>query len=156
LRPGDGPGTPTPTPVEPVNTAVPDPTPALKRSELRYKEREFVAEAAVRSRVTVEVPRNWWMTQPDPKKEARFTDPLAKRWVRIGAGFIIQRPLAASMEQKIGWLGGTPRKQDLRILSKQVADDGRSATLTYTYIPERVLRSRGRWDRVGGAVLQRR
>jgi hypothetical protein len=40
-----------------VNTAVPDPTPALKRSELRYKEREFVAEAAVRSRVTVEVPR---------------------------------------------------------------------------------------------------
>jgi hypothetical protein len=80
------------------------------------------------------------MTQPDPKKEARFTDPLAKRWVRIEAGFTIQRPPAASMEQRIGWLGGTPRKQDLRILSKEVADDGRSATLTYAYIPAQALR----------------
>ncbi|WP_143466090.1 hypothetical protein [Kribbella sp. ALI-6-A] len=130
---GDG----TPTPVEPVNTAVPDPTPALRRSELRYKEREFVAEQAVRSRVTAEVPKNWRMTQPDPPKEARYTDPTARRYVRIEAGFTIERPPQASMEQRILMLANTPSREDLRILNTQVTEDGRSATLTYTFIPTR-------------------
>jgi hypothetical protein len=138
LHAGGGDG--TPTPVEPVNTAVPDPTPALRRSELRYKEREFVAELAVRSQVTVEVPRNWRFTQPDPKVEGRFTDPTGKRWIRIEAGFTIQRPPRASMEQRILMLANTPRREDLRILSKQVAEDGRSATLAYTFVKDTSLR----------------
>jgi hypothetical protein len=130
----------TPTPVEPVNTAVPDPTPALRRSELRYKEREFVAELAVRSQVTVEVPRNWRFTQPDPPKEARYTDPTGRRYVRVEAGFTIERPPRVSMEQRILVLANTPRREDLQILSKQVAEDGRSATLTYTFVPDKSLR----------------
>ncbi|WP_148256800.1 hypothetical protein [Kribbella flavida] len=136
LRPSDG----TPSPSEPVNTAVPDPTPALRKSTLRYKTRAFTAESVVRSHVTAEVPRNWRMTQPDPMTEGRFTDPTGKRWVRIEAGFTIQRPPAASMAVRIEVLGDLPVKQAVRIISKQVSADKRSATLTYTYIPDRTLR----------------
>ncbi|WP_432942963.1 hypothetical protein ACQPXM_38745 [Kribbella sp. CA-253562] len=135
LHPGEGAG--TPTPVEPLNTAEPDPTPALRRGELRYKEREFVAEQTVRSRVTAEVPRNWGMTQPDPPKEVRYTDPAGRRYVRIEAGFTIERSPRASMEQRVLVLANTPRREDLQILSKKVAEDGRTATLTYTFIPTR-------------------
>jgi hypothetical protein len=133
----------TPTPTEPLNIAVKDPTAALKKSELQYKEREFVAEKTVRSQVTVYVPKNWHMTlSADPQNEARFTDPTGRRFVRVQAGFTIERPPAASMAERIGQLEGTPYRQDLQVVSQRVAEDKRSATLTYTYIPdpERILR----------------
>ncbi|GAB2556097.1 hypothetical protein GCM10027269_06940 [Kribbella endophytica] len=131
----------TPTPTEPLNIAVKDPTPGLKKSELRYKEREFVAEKIVRSQMTLDVPKNWHMTiSADPPDEARFTDPTGRRFVRVQAGFTIERPPAVSMAERIGQLEGTPYRQDLKIVSDQVAEDGRSATLTYTYIPEKTLR----------------
>ena len=126
----------TPTPVEPVNVAVDDPTPALKNSELRYNEREFVVEKTVRSEVTVEVPKNWHMTlTADPRNEARFTDPTGRRVVRIQAGFTIERPPAASMAERIGQLEDTPYREALRILTQDVAEDRRSATLVYQWIP---------------------
>lgn len=125
----------TPTPTEPLNIAVKDPTPALDERDLQYKEREFVAEAAVRSHVTVEVPKNWRMTQADPQIDARFTDPRARRFVRVQAGFTIARPPAASMAERIGQLSGTPHQEALKILSQDVAEDRRSATLVYHWIP---------------------
>ncbi|GAB3817625.1 hypothetical protein [Kribbella italica] len=131
------------TPTEPLNVAVKDPTPALKKSELRYKEREFVAKKTVRSQVTVEVPKDWHLTlSADPQDQARFTDPTGRRFVRVQAGFTIERPPAASMAERIGQLDGTPYRQDLRIVSERVAEDKRSATLIYTYVPdpEKVLR----------------
>ncbi|WP_145803803.1 hypothetical protein [Kribbella amoyensis] len=133
-------GSTTPTPTEPVKTGLPDNTPALDKGDLRYKTRSFVADWAVRSNVTVKVPSNWWMTQPDPKKEARFTDPTGKRFVRIEAGFTITRPPTASLEAKIQALRGVPPSQALKILSRDVADDGRTATLVYTYIPQESVR----------------
>ncbi|WP_425827832.1 hypothetical protein [Kribbella sp. DT2] len=125
----------TPTPTEPLNIAVKDPTRALKKSELRYKERGFVAEKTVRSQVTVEVPRNWPMTLADPQDEARFTDPTGRRFVRVEAGFTIERLPKESMDVRVAQLADTPHHEDLQIVSTVVADDGRSATLSYTWVP---------------------
>ncbi|MEV6284082.1 hypothetical protein [Kribbella sp. NPDC051770] len=136
-----GPGTGTPTPVEPRNVAVPDPTPALKRNKLQYKEREFTSELTVRSQVTVDVPKNWPMTMSaETPNEARFTDPAAKRFIRIKAGFTIEEPPAAALAARIAGLAATPYRANLKIVSKVVANDKRSATLVYTWIPDRTLR----------------
>jgi hypothetical protein len=136
--------TPTPpvtsTPTPPLKTGKPDDTPALRKSSLRYRTRSFVAEFAVRSSVTVKVPQTWWMTQPDPKKEARFTDPTGKRWIRIEAGFTIRRPPEASLEERVEQLVAVPASQALQIVSHDVAEDGRTATLVYTYIPDQIVR----------------
>jgi len=133
------PTTPTDTPsapVKPPKTPTPDKTEPLRADDLSYQTREFDAESVVRSRVTVKVPRNWWMTQPDPKREARFTDPTAKRWVRIEAGFSLTRPPAASMAARIEVLKTqVPTDQALTILSQKIDASARTATLTYTYIP---------------------
>jgi hypothetical protein len=130
---------PTTTPTEPVKprkTPTPDDSAPLRADDLSYQTREFDTEGVVRSRVTVKVPRNWWMTQPDPKREARFTDPTAKRWVRIESGFSLTRPPAASMEIRIGVLKTqVPADQILTILSQKVDRSARTATLSYTYMP---------------------
>lgn len=131
--------TPSP-PTEPVKIAKPDDTKPLSVESLSYKTRNFVAEQVVSSRVTVKVPRNWWMTQPDPKKEARFTDPTTKRYIRVEAGFTIRRPPAESMADRIATLKALPADQVVKIVSHEVDDSGRNATLVYTCIPEETLR----------------
>jgi hypothetical protein len=129
----------TPTPTEPLNIAAKDPTPALEKSELRYTGRDFVAENTVRSQVTLDAPKNWKMTlSAEPKDVARFSDPTGRRFVRVQAGFTIERPPAESMTERIGQLSGTPHQEALRILSHDVAEDQRSATLVYNWIPTQV------------------
>lgn len=141
VTPTDSTPTPAPTttptvPVKPRKTPTPDNSAPLRADDLSYQTREFDTEGVVRSRVTVKVPRNWWMTQPDPKREARFTDPTAKRWVRIESGFSLTRPPAASMEIRIGVLKTqVPADQILTIISQKVDPSGRTATLSYSYLP---------------------
>jgi hypothetical protein len=138
VTPTAGPSSPTTpaTPENPRRTPVPDNSEPLQADDLSYQTREFDTEGTVRSRVTAKVPRNWWMTQPDPKKEARFTDPTAKRWVRIESGFTRTRPPATSMAIRLAQLEALPAEQTLTILSQKVAPSTRMATLTYTYIPK--------------------
>ena len=133
--------TPTPSqPTKPVKKAQPNDAKALKVSDLEYKLRHFDVEAVVRSSITVEVPRNWGDTLQDPPKEMRFTDPTTLRWIRIAAGFSIRRLPAESMAERVETLKNNPADQDLKVVSQQVSDDGRTATLTYTYIPKDYLR----------------
>ena len=136
------PSSPTinPTPLAPVKTPKPDKTRPLQAENLIYRTREFTAEQVVKSRITVKVPKNWWMTQPDPKKEARFTDPTTKRYIRIESGFTIRRPPSESMADRVATLQALPAIQVVKIVSQQTASDGRSATLVYTCIPEQTLR----------------
>jgi hypothetical protein len=132
-------GTPSSTP-EPPKTPEPDNSPALLASDLSYKTRDFVAEGTVHSKVTVKVPKNWKMTQPDPMDSARFTDPTTKRWIRIEAGFTITRPPKDSMAAKVALLNTISPSQALTYLSQEVDPTARTATLTYTYIPDKTLR----------------
>lgn len=137
---------PTGTPTLKLNVPVKDPAPALQKSELRYKEREFVAEKSVRSQVTVDIPKNWRMTMSaETPYEARFTDPTDKRFVRVQAGFAIERPPKTSLEIRVGQLANHPKQEDLRIVSRDVADDKRSATLVYTYVPRSTRYVMVRW-----------
>jgi len=136
LTPIDTPSS-TPTSTPPM-TAKPDNTRALRKSELEYRTRSFVARAAVQSHVTVRVPSNWTMTFGDPPTWFRFTDPLAKRWVRIEAGFSIKRRPIESLEERISNLLISPGP--VRILSRQGDPDSTSATLTYTHIKDETLR----------------
>lgn len=149
--------TSTPTP-KPVKTAKPDGTKALAVSKLSYKVRDFTAEQVVKSRVTVKVPKNWRMTQPDPKSEARFTDPADKRYIGIEAGFTIRRPPAESMAERIAVLKELPADQVVKIISEEVDESGRNATLVYTCIPKETLRHVIiRWsalDSTGNAAVQ--
>jgi hypothetical protein len=143
VSPSTAPASPTgppSSPPEPPKTPVPDNTPPLLASDLSYKTRDFVAESTVHSMVTVKVPRNWKMTQPDPMDSARFTDPTTKRWIRIEAGFTITRPPKDSMAAKVALLNTISSSQALTYLSQQVDPKARTATLTYTYIPDKTLR----------------
>ena len=137
LTPIDTPSS-TPPPSTPPVTAKPENTPALKKSALEYRTRSFVAQAAVQSHVTVRVPSNWTMTFGDPPTWFRFTDPLAKRWVRIEAGFTIKRRPVDSLEERIATLETTAGA--VQILSRQGDPDSTTATLTYTHIKDETLR----------------
>ncbi|MEV0282921.1 hypothetical protein AB0H36_02260 [Kribbella sp. NPDC050820] len=123
----------TPTPTAPPRKIVPDDSPPLEAEDLRYKSRTFEVSYVYKSRVTARVPSNWSMTQPDPPRTARFTDPTGKRWLRIESGFTIQRPPAASMQARIDELKKLPADQMLKIISSTT--EGRYATLSYTYVP---------------------
>jgi hypothetical protein len=124
------------TPVMTRRTPAPDTTKPMKADELSYKTREFDTEGTVRSRITAKVPRNWRMTQPDPKIEARFTDPTALRWIRIESGFTRTRPPAVSMALRITQIEDLSADQTLTILDHKVDPSTRVATLTYTYLPK--------------------
>jgi hypothetical protein len=141
IGPSPSPSTPTSTSTEPpTKTPKPDNTPPLLAQDLAYKTRQFVAELVVRSEVAVKVPRNWKMTQPDPKDEARFTDPTGKRWIRVEAGFSLTRPPADSMAARIALLKTIPSSQALTIVSQETDAKARTATLTYSYIPDQTTR----------------
>jgi hypothetical protein len=134
VTPTSDPSTPA-VPVKQRRTPAPDDTLALQADDLSYQTREFDTEGTMRSRITAKVPRNWWLTQPDPKKEGRFTDPTSKRWIRIESGFTRTRPPAASMAVRLAQLKALPADQTLTIISQQGDPTTRIATLTYTYIP---------------------
>jgi hypothetical protein len=131
----------TPPPVQ-LKTPKPDNTPPLVASDLTYKAREFTAVAAVTSKISVRVPRNWRMTQPYPQIEARFTDPTTKRWIRVEAGFTVRRAPAESMAARVAELKQGNPAVGLKIISQESGaathDDGTPltySTLTYSYIP---------------------
>ena len=132
-------GPPT-TPGPPPKNVVPDDTEALQAGDIEYKIREFTATAVVRSTVRVRVPSTWSFTQPDPPKTGRYTDPTSKRWIRLEAGFTIQRAPAVSMAERLKQLGSVPASQMLSIKSQTVDPDSKEATLVYTYVPENSLR----------------
>jgi hypothetical protein len=132
---------PPPPPVQ-VKTPKPDNTPPLVERDLTYLTREFTAVAAVTSKISVAVPKNWRMTQPNPQIEARFTDPTTKRWIRVEAGFTVRRPTAESMAARVAELKQGNPAAELKIISQQSGtathDDGTPltySTLIYSYIP---------------------
>ena len=127
----------TPSPTETPREVVPDDSPPLEVADLRYKTRSFTVENVYRSEVSARVPSNWDKTQPDPPRTARFTDPTRKRWMRIEAGFTIQRAPAASMQARIVELNRLPKAQMLKYISSTT--EGRYATLVYTYVPPETL-----------------
>lgn len=136
--------TPSPSlstsPSPPPRKVVPDNSEPLTADELHYKTRQFTATSVVRSRVSLRVPGNWNLTQPDPPKVGRYTDPTGKRWLRIEAGFTIRRSPAESMAAKLVDLGAVPANQMLSIESQTVDPDSRDATLVYTYVPDNSVR----------------
>jgi hypothetical protein len=127
----------TPSPTAKPRKVVPDNSPPLEAADLSYKTREFEVKYVYKSQVRARVPVGWDMTQPDPPRTARFTDPTRKRWIRIEAGFTIQRPPAASMEARIAELNRLPGDQMLKYISSTV--EGDYATLVYTYVPPESL-----------------
>jgi hypothetical protein len=135
----------SPSPVA-VKTPVPDPTEPLVAGELDYRTQRFTADRAVRSKVSLDVPKGWDFTQPEAD-EGRYTDPLRKRWIRVEAGFPPQRPTADSLAERIRQLKSVDPAQDLTIVSEQSGhmthSDGTRltySTLVYTYIPLDVRR----------------
>ncbi|MEU4190449.1 hypothetical protein AB0E69_00975 [Kribbella sp. NPDC026611] len=128
------------TPVSTPSQSAPPPkvrydtSPALNVDDLYYKTRTLTVKGTYRSVVTVRVPSGWNLTQPDPPKTGRYTDPTSKRWIRIESGFSITRPPAESMRLRILQLREqVPADQALTIISQKV--DKAYATLAYTYVP---------------------
>lgn len=151
--PSEAPTSPTP----PAKKIVRDDSPALRVDELRYKTRVFIAKMAVKSRVRVQVPALWDFTQPDPPKLGRYTDPTKKRWIRIEAGFTIQRRPAESMAIRIGELKAIPAGQMVKVLSEEVDPETHNATLVYTYVPDSSVRHViVRWvaDETGNCIFE--
>ncbi|MEU0091312.1 hypothetical protein [Kribbella sp. NPDC006257] len=135
VTPATDPSSTPSVPVAPRKTPKPDHTEPMQADELSYRTREFDTEKNVRSHITVKVPRNWWMTQPDPKLLGRFTDPTGKRWLRVESGFTRTRPPADSMALRMEQLRDLPPSQTLTFLSHDVDPVTKAATLAYTYIP---------------------
>ena len=131
---------PTPSPSPSPRKIKPDNSAALEASDLSYKTRTFTVKNVVKSEVSVRVPGNWGLTQPDPPKIGRFTDPTGKRWLRIEAGFTIRRTPAESMAAKLTDLKSVPATQMLSIKSQTVDPDTHNATLVYTYVPDNSVR----------------
>lgn len=123
----------TPSPTPPPRKVTYDDSAPLKVDDLRYARRHFTVKDVMKSEVSVRVPSNWRLTQPDPPIEGRYSDPTRKRWIRIEAGFTIKRPPAESMQAKIVELNRLPANQMMNILSHTVDKD--YATLAYTYVP---------------------
>ncbi|GAA1679407.1 hypothetical protein GCM10009745_24090 [Kribbella yunnanensis] len=128
--------TPTPDSTDP-RIPIPDNSKPLRADDLTYRSRTFTVQGTLKSVVTLDLPDDWAYIEQDPPKNARFNEPLGKRWVRIEAGFPETRPPAASMAARVKKLLGLPKNQHVEILSQ--VDDGNTATLTYKYVPGRDL-----------------
>jgi hypothetical protein len=124
----------TPTPTAPPREIKYDKSPALQTEDLDYVTRQFTVRDIYRSRMSLRVPTTWDLTQPDPPKTGRYTDPTGKRWLRVESGFTISRPPSASMSARVAQLNAIPANQLVDILSQTV--DENYATLTYTYVPD--------------------
>lgn len=124
--------TPTQKPAPPKVTY--DKSPALDVDDLHYRTRSFQVKGTYRSDISVRVPSGWGLTQPDPPKTGRYTDPTGKRWIRIEGGFSITRPPVDSMNLRVAQLREqVPASQALTLISQKVEKN--YATLVYTYVP---------------------
>jgi hypothetical protein len=128
--------TQTPTPTKPPRTAEPDNTKPLDPDDLSYQTRTAYSEKVVRSKVTLQAPRNWWLTHSEQWRYSWFSDPTEKRKLRIEAGFTVSRPPAASMAERIGILEDLSPDRLFKIIDHEVDAKARTATLTFQYIPE--------------------
>lgn len=132
-----GPTTPTTTP-KPI---VPDNSEPLRAKDIKYKIRSFTVRDALQSAVSVRVPGDWEISvPPDTEKYIRYNEPTRKRWIRIEAGFTVQRSPALSMATRIDLLQDLPDAQRLTIRSHLVDPKTQDATLVYSYVPDRTLR----------------
>lgn len=131
-----GPTTPTTSP----KTVVPDDSPPLQAKDIEYKTRSFTVRSVVQSAVTSRVPRYWEISIPPSEKYVRFNEPARKRWIRVEAGFTIQRSPRESMAGRIALLEEIPADQMLTIKSQYVDPKTQDATLVYTYVPEQTVR----------------
>jgi hypothetical protein len=128
------------TPTPPAKTPVPDNTEPLRADDIEYKTRSFTVRGVLQSAVSVRVPRYWEFSIPAEQKYVRFNEPARKRWIRIEAGFTIQRPPAAAMAARIALLKDVPADQMFTIKSQYVDPKTQDATLVYTYVPEQTVR----------------
>jgi hypothetical protein len=135
---------PIPSPTPKKRVAEPNDTEPLDPDRLEYKTKTFTATEDIRSAVTVQVPVGWNMTRPE-EDEARYTDPLNQRWIRIEAGTLIQTPPAALMRGRNQNLRTIDPAADLALLSQRdatmTATNGvrlTVSTMAYTYIPDKV------------------
>lgn len=134
---GPTPPTPTTTP-KPI---VPDNSEPLQAKDIKYKIRSFTVRDAVQSAVSVRVPGDWEISvPPDTEKYIRYNEPTRKRWIRIEAGFTVQRSPALSMATRIDLLQDLPAAQRLTIRSHSIDPKTQDATLLYSYVPDRTLR----------------
>jgi hypothetical protein len=132
-----GPTTPTTTP----KTIVPDNSKPLRAEDIEYKIRSFTVRDALQSAVSVRVPGDWQISvPPDTEKYIRYNEPARKRWIRIEAGFTVQRSPALSMAAKIDLLQALPATQRLTIRAHSIDPKTQDATLLYSYVPDRTLR----------------
>ncbi|MEU4392004.1 hypothetical protein [Kribbella sp. NPDC023855] len=131
------PATATPSP----KTILPDDSEPLQAKDIRYKVRSFTVRGALQSAVSLRVPGDWELSlPPDTKKYVRYNEPAHKRWIRIEAGFTVQRSPALSMAARIDLLQDLPASQMLTIRSHSVDPKTQDATLLYSYVPEHTLR----------------
>ncbi|MFC9693945.1 hypothetical protein ACFTSF_35705 [Kribbella sp. NPDC056951] len=128
--------TPTPEPDDPRNP-IPDNSKPLRTGDLNYRSRTFTVQGTLKSEITLDLPDGWAYIAQDPPNNARFNEPIGKRWVRVEGGFPLTRPPATSMAIRVKKLLKLPKNQHVTILSQ--IDDGHTATLTYKYVPGRDL-----------------
>lgn len=136
---------PSPSPTGRTVTPVPDNSPALDASEITYRQQTFESEGALRSSVSLEVPKDWWR-EFDPRPDRKqFSASNRRRWMRIDAGFPLGRPTTGSRALRIAQLrGAQPPYANLQIDQDQpdgtsTGPDGKVrhySTLSYRYVPE--------------------
>ncbi len=128
--------TPTPDPTDP-RIPIPDNSKPLRVDDLTYRSRTFTVRGTLKSEVTLDLPDDWAHIEQDPPNNARFNEPIGKRWVRVESGFPLTRPPAVSMAIRLKRLLELPKNQHVTILSQ--VDDGHTATLTYKHVPGRAV-----------------
>ncbi|GAB3943397.1 hypothetical protein GCM10029976_065960 [Kribbella albertanoniae] len=126
----------TPDPTDP-RIPIPDNSKPLRVNELSYQSQTFTVKGTLQSEMTLDLPDNWGYIAQDPPNNARFNEPIGKRWVRVESGFPLTRPPAVSMAIRAKKLLELPKNQHVTILSQ--VDDGDTATLTYKHVPGRAL-----------------
>ncbi|WP_433011578.1 hypothetical protein [Kribbella sp. CA-294648] len=132
---------PTTPPTAAPKPIVPDNSKPLRAKDIEYKIRSFTVRDALESAVSVRVPGDWQLSvPPDTEKYMRYNEPARKRWIRIEAGFTVQRSPALSMAARIDLLQDLPATQRLTIMTHSVDPKTQDATLLYSYVPDRTLR----------------
>lgn len=135
----------TPPPATRTVTPVPDNSPALDPAEITFRQQTFESEGTLHSSVSLQVPKDWWR-RSDPRPDRKqFSSSDRRRWMRVDAGFPLDRPTTDSRAFRITQLrGARPPYANLQIEPDQPAGevtgpDGRvrhHRTLVYRYVPE--------------------
>ncbi|HEY3001373.1 MAG TPA: hypothetical protein VGJ44_03395 [Kribbellaceae bacterium] len=160
----------TPPPTSPTPTAtrspVPNDKPALVPGDVRFDSQTFQVVDGTdpdrKSRITVDIPRNWRLTDIGHPDWGKFNSSYTKRSVRIDSAF---EPEAqdAMMQRQANKLIGLPPDQLVKLTAPvrgtTTADDGgrrTHSTFTYTYLPptdESLLYVIDRWVSTSGDGL---